>query len=140
MAAIGTGFNVQCNNEEEVTSALEMEGLEVGGQSLRVTRTNKTLGVSAIFKLVEIVSESEKRRRLGAERLKFRGGFISRKQNWLVDHRNLTNKPIPNLQLASMNFQEVHCLRTLQICPKIQLTIGYPHPNGRTIRIFLGSP
>ena len=52
VAAIGTGFNVQCNNEEEVTSALEMEGLEVGGQSLRVTRTNKTLGVSAIFKLV----------------------------------------------------------------------------------------
>jgi len=49
----GNGFNIQCDNEEEVSRALEMDGLQVSNQPLRVTRTNKSMKVKDIFQLVE---------------------------------------------------------------------------------------
>jgi hypothetical protein len=38
----GNWFNIQCNNDEEVSRALEMDGLQISNQPLRVTRTNKS--------------------------------------------------------------------------------------------------
>ena len=49
----GNGFNIQCDNDEEVSRALEMDGLQVSNQPLRVTRTNKSMKVKDIFQLVE---------------------------------------------------------------------------------------
>ncbi len=39
----GNGFNIQCDNDEEVSRALEMDGLQISNQPLRVTRTNKSM-------------------------------------------------------------------------------------------------
>ena len=48
----GLGFTVQCEDEEEVTTALEMDGMQVGRQILRVTKSNKTMGVTQTFDLL----------------------------------------------------------------------------------------
>ncbi len=49
----GNGFNIQCDNDEEVSRALEMDGLQVSNQPWQVTRTNKSMKVKVIFQLVE---------------------------------------------------------------------------------------
>ena len=49
----GNGFNIQGDNDEEVSRALEMDGLDILNQPLRVTRTNKSMKVKDIFQLVE---------------------------------------------------------------------------------------
>jgi hypothetical protein len=49
----GNGFNIQCDNDEEISRALEIDGLQISNQPLRVTRTNKSLKVKDIFQLVE---------------------------------------------------------------------------------------
>ncbi len=49
----GNGFNIQCDNDEEVSRALEMDELQISNQPLRVTRTNKSMKVKDIFQLVE---------------------------------------------------------------------------------------
>ncbi len=36
----GNGLNIQCDNDDEVSRALEMDGLQISNQPLRVTRTN----------------------------------------------------------------------------------------------------
>ena len=43
---------MQCEDEEEVTAALEMDGIKVGRQTLRVTKINKTMGVAQIFDML----------------------------------------------------------------------------------------
>ncbi len=49
----GNGFNIKCDNDEEVSRALEMVGLQVSDQQLRVIRTKKSMKVKDIFQLVE---------------------------------------------------------------------------------------
>ncbi len=45
----GNGFNIQCENNDEVSRALEMDGLQVSNQPLQVTRTKKLMKVKDIF-------------------------------------------------------------------------------------------
>ncbi len=49
----GNGFNIQCDRDEEVSKALEMDGLHISNQPLRVIRTNRSMKVKDIFQLVE---------------------------------------------------------------------------------------
>ncbi len=49
----GNGFNIQCDNDDVVSRALEMDGLQISNQPLRVTRTKESMKVKDIFQLVE---------------------------------------------------------------------------------------
>ncbi len=49
----GNGFNIQFDNDEEVSRALQMDGLQISNQPLQVTRTNKSMEVKDIFQVVE---------------------------------------------------------------------------------------
>ncbi len=49
----GNGFNIQCDNDEEISRAHEMDGLLISNQPLRVTRSKISMKVKDIFQLVE---------------------------------------------------------------------------------------
>ncbi len=49
----GNEFNIQCDNDDEVSRALEIDGLKISNQQLRVTRTNKSMKAKDLFQLVE---------------------------------------------------------------------------------------
>ncbi len=46
-------LNIQFDNDEKVSRALEMDGLQISNQPLRLTRTNNSMKVKDILQLLE---------------------------------------------------------------------------------------
>ncbi len=47
------GVTSKCENDEEVSRTLEMDGLQISNHPLRMTRTNKSMTFKDIFQLEE---------------------------------------------------------------------------------------